>query len=107
MQLPNRFFIAVYKECDRGKGKYALFQVKWHGNIAQFSLEPNSSTQSVGHILWDHVPTSASYGSRNAVVIAIVSETYDHLLREVLQDVISQRGAETSASTSDPMPCKP
>ena len=93
----------MYKECDKGKDKYAQFQVKGHNNIAQFLLEPNSSTQSEGHILWDHVSTSASYESRYAVLIAIVSETYDHL-REVLQYAMSQHGAETSASTSDPMP---
>ena len=60
--------------------------------------------QNENHILWHHVPTSASYESRNAVVMAIVSATYNHLW-VVLQYVISQSGAEMSlASTSDLQP---
>ena len=69
---PPEMLIAVYKECDKGKDKYARFHVNWHDNTAQFLLEPTSSTPSEGHILWDHVSTSALCESRNAVVIASV-----------------------------------
>ena len=83
----TELFVATYMECDKGKDKYARFQVRWHESTARFLLEPTntSSSPSGSHIIWDHVSTSASLESKNAVMIAIVSSVYDHLLHVVLQ----------------------
>ena len=85
----TELFVAMYTECDKGKDKYARFQVKWHESSAQFLLEPTTTSStpiaSGCHILWDHVCTSASLENKNAVMIAIMSSVYDHLLRVVLQ----------------------
>ena len=94
-------FVAAYKECDKGKDKYSRFQVKWHDKIAQFLLEPSTPTQSDSHGLWAHISTSASCESRNAVVIAMVSAVYDHLLWVVLQYAMSQSHENSFASNTE------
>lgn len=48
--VTDEIFVATYKECDKGKDKYARFQVMSHQNIT-FLLEPTSS-DSGSHILW-------------------------------------------------------
>ena len=104
----TELFVATYTECDKGKDKYARFQVKWHESSAQFLLEPtntSSSTSSGCHIIWDHVSTAASLESKNAVMIAIVSSVYDHLLHVVLQYACTlNSGGESSTCTTEMNP---
>ena len=74
--------------CDKGKDKYARFQVQWHHSCSKFLLP----VQNIGdhHLdnlppdqLWHALTRSTSQEVRNPLMIAITAAVYGFMLQQV------------------------
>lgn len=83
--------------CDKGKEKYARFQVEWHQFCSKFLLlvdeHTTPSTISPRVQLWHSLTRSVTQEVRNPLMIAISSAIYDFLLQQV-RALIKDDGCE-------------
>ena len=81
-------FVSTYMNCNKGKDKYARFQVQWHHSCSKFLLP----VQNIGdhHLdnlppdqLWYTLTRSTSQEVRNPLMIAITAAVYGFMLQQV------------------------
>ena len=95
-------FVCVYLNCDKGKEKYARFQVQWHQSCSKFLLPVDEhttpSTISPPTQLWHTLTRSATQEVCNPLMISISSAIYGFLLQQV-RALIKDDGREQCTYT--------
>ena len=82
-------FVCTYLDCDKGKDKYARFQVQWHQSCSKFLLPVDEHTMSSITLdklspdrLWHALTRSITQEVRNPLMIAISAAIYGFMLQQ-------------------------
>ena len=80
-------FVCTYIKCNKGREKYAQFQVEWHRSCSSFVMSVDDEHTNFDELpankLWLALTRSNPREVRNPVMIAITSAIYGYMLQEM------------------------